>query len=228
MITRELVAAVMPHASDEALALYVPHLAAAAAEFQINTPARVAAFLAAIAEETGELETVSENLNYSAEGLANTWPNRYAQQEGGAYVRDSRGRYMPNPLAVHLHRRPEAIANNVYADRMGNRGEESGDGWKYRGAGGIQETGKENHFAAAMFFDVDPERIGEWLRSPEGAMRSAARGFVRRGCLALADAGDFDGVSDVINRGRKTPRVGDSIGWTKRLAYFNAARKALA
>jgi putative chitinase len=224
-ITPELIARVMPAASAEDVIRYAPHLAAAALEFEINTSARVAAFLATLAEETEELERMEENLNYSAQGLANTWPGRYACIDAaGALARPLK----PNGLAESLHRHPQAIANNVYADRLGNGDEASGDGWRYRGSGGIQETGKDNHYAAAMRFDVELERIGDWLRSPEGAMRSAAWGFARRGCNQLADAGRFDNVSDVINIGRPTAKVGDSIGWPARLAFFNAAKEALA
>lgn len=225
MITPELIARVMPDAAPENIALYAPWIERACAEFEIDTPARVAAFLATIAEETGQLEAVSENLNYSAQALANTWPNRYAvRDDDGDYVRP----YRPNEKALELHRNPEAIANHCYADRMGNRDETSGDGWRHRGAGGIQETGRDNQYAAAMFFDIELEKIGDWLRSPEGAMRSAAWGFQRRGCNDLADRGLFDAVCDVINLGHRTAKVGDANGYKHRLAFFHSAKEALA
>lgn len=225
MITPELVARVMPDADPASIVLYAPWLDAGAREYQIDTPARLAAFLATVAEETGQLRAVSENPNYSAQGLANTWPNRYACRDAnGEVVRP----YKPNGLAERLHRNPEAIANNVYANRMGNRDEASGDGWRFRGAGGIQETGRDNQYAAAMHFDIELERIGDWLRSPEGAMRSAAWGFSRRGCNELADAGLFDAICDVINIGHRTARVGDANGYAHRLAFFHSAKEALA
>lgn len=225
MITPELVARVMPDADPEAIVRYAPWLDRGALEYDISTPARVAAFLATVAEETGQLEFVTENLRYSAEGLARTWPNRYACVDAaGRPVRP----YRPNGLAESLHRNPERIANNVYADRMGNRDEASGDGWRFRGAGGIQETGRDNHYAAAMHFGIELERIGDWLRSPEGAMRSAAWGFARRGCNELADAGLFDAICDTINIGHRTARVGDANGYAHRLAFFHAAKEALA
>lgn len=230
LITRDLLERVMDGADPANLDLYLPHIQAGADEFWIRTPARVAAFLATLAEETGQLESVSENLNYSAGGLANTWPNRYAKvDKDGDYIREGNPpRYVPNDLAMDLHRQPERIANNCYANRMGNGDEDSGDGWRFRGAGGIQETGHDNHRAVADHFGIPFELVSEWLRSPEGAMRSAAWGFARRGCNELADRGDFDGVCDVINLGRKTKRVGDANGYKHRLAFYNEAREALA
>jgi putative chitinase len=229
LITRDLLEVVMREADPAKIDLYLPHLVAACEEFEISSPARVAAFLGTLAEETGQLASVSENLNYSAAGLANTWPTRYAKTDAeGGFVRDSSRRYLPNDLALDLHRQPERIANHCYANRMGNRDEASGDGWRHRGAGGIQETGRDNHFAAALFFDVPLEQIGDWLRTPEGAMRSAAWGFQRRGCNRLADKGDFDGVCDLINIGRKTARVGDANGYAHRLDFYKAALKALS
>lgn len=225
LITRDLLEEVMPNADPGNIDLYLPHLVAACDEFEINTRARVCAFLATLAEETGQLASMSENLNYSAQGLANTWPSRYAERDAEGNVIKP---YQPNALALDLHRQPERIANNCYADRMGNGDEASGDGWRHRGAGGIQETGADNQRAVALFFGVPFERIGDWLRSPEGAMRSAAWGFARRGCNRLADAGDFDGVCDLVNIGRKTARVGDANGYKHRLAFHQAAQRALA
>lgn len=223
-ITRALLEATFTRADPANIELYLPHLAAAAVEFGIVEPLPVAAFLATLGEETGELDTMSENLNYSAQGLANTWPNRYAETRDGEPVRP----YRPNAKALALHRKPEAIANHCYALRMGNRNEASGDGWRHRGAGGIQETGRDNQFAVALKFDQPLETIGDWLRTPEGAMRSAAWGFARRGCIERANAGDFDGVCDVINIGRKTAKVGDANGYAGRLEFFNRCKEALA
>jgi putative chitinase len=229
LVTRDLLETVMTEADPAKIDLYLPHLVPACAEFHVDTPLRVAAFVATLAEETGQLATVSEILNYSATGLANTWPSRYAKVDAdGEYVRDAQRRYVPNDLALDLHRQPERIANHCYANRMGNRDVASGDGWRFRGAGGIQETGRDNHYAAALFFDIELDAIGDWLRSPEGAMRSAAWGFERRGCNRVADRGDFDGVCDLINLGHKTARIGDANGYAHRLAFYQAARKALS
>ncbi len=122
--------------------------------FGIQTNTRLAHFLANVHHETGGFEADTENLNYSAAALANTWPNRYKDNATGK----------PNALAVMLAGQPEKIANNAYANRMGNGNEASGDGWKYRGRGSLQLTGKSNYrlFAQAMEDDeilTDPDIV---------------------------------------------------------------------
>jgi putative chitinase len=144
-------------------------------------------------------------LNYSAEALQRTWPSRFDAATAAAY-----------------QRKPEMIANKVYANRMGNRDEASGDGWKHRGAGLIQLTGKDNQFACAMALGIDPTLIADWLKTEEGAARSAGWFWREHNLNKWADAGDIDGVSDVVNIGRKTEKVGDSIGYTDRKALFEA------
>lgn len=101
--------------------------------FGITSATQLAHFLANVDHETGGFIADTENLNYSAAALAATWPNRYKNTVTGK----------PNQLAVSLERQPEAIANNVYANRMGNIA--PGDGWKYRGRGSLQLTGKLNY-----------------------------------------------------------------------------------
>ena len=96
----------------------------------------VAHFLGQTYVESNGFKEVEENLNYSAKGLAETWPSRYAV-DPRAIIK------VPNALAKHLERKPQEIANNAYADRMGNGNEDSGDGWKHRGFGYIQLTGKK-------------------------------------------------------------------------------------
>jgi putative chitinase len=215
MITESLIKAVMPAATPANIALYCAPLAAAADEFSIHTSARVAVFLAEVAVESNELAAVEENLMYTAQGLANTWPKHYA----ASLVKDGKGNYPPNQLAKQLHRRPEAIANNIYANRLGNRDEASGDGWKHRGAGLIQATGAENQLKIAAHFNIDPEHIGDWLRTPEGAARSAAWFFATHGCIEAADKGDIDTASRDVN--------GGDIGLKRRRAYFATACAAL-
>jgi putative chitinase len=227
MVTLDQLRKIMPLAGARA-ELFCASLNAAMAEFGIGTPARQAVFLAQLAHETGQLASVSENLNYSADGLANTWPSRYAKKDArGAYL-VAAGRTVPNELALNLHRLPERIANNVYANRMGNGDEASGDGWRYRGSGGFQLTGKDNQRACAQHFGITLEQVGAWLRTPEGACRSAGWFWQRAGCNELADRGDFDAVSDKINIGRLTEAEGDAIGYKDRLAFFETAERALA
>lgn len=191
-------------------------IAAAMLEFHITNPERQAAFLANIAVESGQLQRVSENLRYSATRLATVWPTRYANKTGG-----------PNPLALCIESQPEAIANNVYANRMGNGDEASGDGWRYRGSGLLQATGKAQHLAMADAFAVPSNVIGEWLRTAEGAARSAARIWMLAGCNEAADLCDFDKCCDLINIGHHTERHGDAIGFHERLDYFKTACRVL-
>lgn len=108
------------------------------------TNEQVANFFGQMHVESNGFRETEENLNYSSQGLANTWPTRYA-------IDPKAIKKVPNGLAEHLERKPQAIANNVYADRMGNGSEESGDGWKHRGMGYIQLTGRETQDAFADY-----------------------------------------------------------------------------
>lgn len=186
-------------------------LQAAMIEFGINDPLDQAAFLATVAHESAELSVFSENLNYSAPALRSVF-----------------GKYFPtDALANAYARQPQRIASRVYADRNGNGSEASGDGWRYRGAGAIQLTFKDNQVECAKYFGIAPAIISEWLRTPEGAVRSAAWFWIRNNLQRYSLAGDFDGVCDVVNRGHKTPADGDSNGWAARLAYYQLARGEL-
>lgn len=105
-------------------------------KFSISDPECQVNIVAQMAEECGCFKRYVENLNYSAQGLANVWASRFSDGKG-----------VPNELALSIARKPERIANIVYANRMGNGSESSGDGWKYRGRGAIQLTGKSNYIA---------------------------------------------------------------------------------
>jgi len=225
-VTREQLLRIMPQARSRVDGC-LDTVNAAMSEFGIDAPLCQAAFLAQIAHESGQLATAEENLFYSADGLANTWPARYGKKINGLYQLGPTKRILPNSLALSLQRKPEAIANNVYAGRMGNGDEASGDGWRYRGAGWIQLTGKENHLAVSLYFDIPLEQVGDWLRTPAGAARSAAWFWKVNGCNDYAARGNFDGVSDLINLGRKTAPNGDAIGYADRFAIYNKAKEVL-
>ena len=125
-------------------------------KFEINNPQRAAMFLAQVGHESGGLVHTQENLNYKAEGLARVFPKYFRDVDPTDYAHN-----------------PEKIANRVYADRMGNGSEESGDGYKFRGRGLIQLTGRDNytHFADDMGMDLDA--AVSYLETPEGAAMSA-------------------------------------------------------
>lgn len=200
-------------AGRQACAKYLDPLNRHMPAYGINTSARIAAFLAQVAHESQDFTRVVENLNYSAQGLANTWPSRYA-------IAPKAATKTPNALAHKLHRRPEAIANNVYANRMGNGDEASGDGWKHRGAGLKQLTGKANHTACGKVLGIDLVRHPELLQEPEWAVASACWFWQANGLSALADRGDFRGMTIKIN--------GGTIGLPERVAYHEVAKKAFA
>ena len=164
---------------------YLPWLNMTMLKYDINTPVRQAMFLSQIAHESGNFRAVSENLNYSVNALRKVF-----------------GKYFPtDDLAALYARKPEKIANRVYANRMGNGDEESGDGWKYRGRGLIQLTGKNNYTAFSLAADnnalLEPELVSE----PELAVQSAGWFWDTNGLNALADTGDVRVVTKRINGG---------------------------
>lgn len=206
MLTREIMLQVFPK-SAAFVDVYMPFLQAMTRQRQINTPRRMAAFLAQVGHESAGFTVLVENLNYSADGLAATWGSRFAQKNSaGQYLTvmdGGRARRLPNSDAQKLHRRPEAIANRVYSDRLGNGSEASGDGWRYRGRGLIQVTGKSNYqqCSLGLFGDerllATPQQLQEW----HWAVESAGWYWSSRNVNALADGDDFERVTKAINGG---------------------------
>lgn len=206
MLTREIMLQLFPK-SAQFVDIYLPFLNAAIDRYQIDTPRRQAAFLSQVGHESAGFTLLVESLNYSADGLAMTWGRRFAEKDSaGKYilVKDgSRLRRMPNSAAQSLHRKPEAIANRVYSDRLGNGSELSGEGWLYRGRGLIQVTGKSNYqqCSLALFSDerllMTPQLLEEW----QWAVESAGWYWASRGLNVLADGDDFERVTEAINGG---------------------------
>ena len=176
-------------------------LTAAFNRFDINTPERQAAFIGQCAHESGGFKTLQENLNYSAKGLHATWPSRFASEAD----------------AQPFHRNPEKIANKVYSGRMGNTDE--GDGWKYRGRGLIQLTGKDNYRLASDALGVDFVANPDLVLTKENAALTAAWYWNKRGLNKEADAKDFTGMTKKIN--------GGTIGLADRVAHINTALNVL-
>ena len=152
--------------------------------FKLDTKARAAAFLAQVGHESGRLTRLVENLNYSAEGLVATWPKRFGTK-----------------LAAQVARKPEQIANIVYADRLGNGSQASGDGWKYRGRGLIQITGKSNYRDCGAVLGLDLLSNPSLLEIPTSGAMSAGWFWSTNGLNALADAGQFETLTRQINGG---------------------------
>lgn len=206
MLTRELMMGLFPK-SSQFMNDYLPSLQHVAQQRQITTPRRIAAFLSQVGHECGGFTVLVENLNYSAGGLAATWGSRFAEKNAaGAYItvmEGGRSRRVPNSDAQKLHRQPEAIANRVYSNRLGNGDEASGDGWRYRGRGLIQMTGKSNYqqCSLGLFGDerllTTPQLLEQW----RWAVESAGWYWSSRNLNVLVDGDDFERVTRAINGG---------------------------
>ena len=170
-------------------------------EFGIDTAQRIAGFLSQCAHESGGFERLQENLNYSADGMAGIWPRRFAVLGPDKKPIKKDGKNQPNKFALALHRKPEMIANVVYSGRMGNGPTESGEGWKYRGRGLKQLTGKDNHRACSEGLGVDLVENPDLLLEPIYAARSAAWFWSANKCNVFADTGDIEGLTKRINGG---------------------------
>jgi putative chitinase len=165
--------------------------------YEITTVERVAAFLAQCGHESADFTILQENLNYSAKGLAATWPKRFVSEAA----------------AAPYNRNPEKIANKVYADRMGNGPEGSGDGWKYRGRGAIQLTGHDNYksFADDVGLSIDDAIV--YVESLDGAVESAAWFWWRNNLNQWVDKNDIVTLSKRIN--------GGTLGLQERVDHYN-------
>jgi len=210
-MTRDELLHIMPRAAAQADSFVLP-LAAAMAEFGISTPQRQAAFLAQVAHESDQLSALEENMNYRPQAILDMFNTaahvRFTPEQAELY-----GRTPAHPANQQM------IANIAYANRGGNGDAASGDGWTFRGAGLIQLTFRNSHEACADHFGVPRGEIGRWLRTPEGASRSAARYWQENGLNELADAGDFVRITIRINGGLR--------GQTERIALWGSARAVM-
>jgi len=152
--------------------------------YYVNTPLRVAHFMAQIEHESG-LKPISENLNYSADRLLVIFPKYFISKE----------------YANRYARQPEKIANRVYANRMGNGSEISGDGWKYRGRGFIQITGKDNYTVLSKDTRIDFLSNPDLLLEEANSMISALWFWNKNKLNDLADKNDIVGITKRINGG---------------------------
>ncbi|NBP57455.1 glycoside hydrolase family 19 protein [bacterium] len=154
-------------------------------QYEINTPDRIAAFLAQCAHESGGFVFIKENLNYRWASLRKTFP-----------------KYFPtDALAQQYEKQPEKIANRVYANRMGNGPEDSGDGWRFCGRGLIQVTGRENYSWFAASLQISPEEASEYMETFEGAAQSACWFWESNNLNQWADKGDIVTLTKRINGG---------------------------
>lgn len=172
-------------------------------KFGLNTDMRLAQFLAQVREEVGpEFKVIRESLNYKEEAVLKMWPNRISVDQAEKYARDE-----DTPKANQ-----EAIANLAYANRLGNGAADSGDGWKYRGAGCLQITGKSN-FAEVQKRCVKYAGAEANPDTLEGFMLFGFAYWMWMDCYKAADTGDADKVTAIINKHTES--------YAKRKKYFN-------
>jgi len=189
-------------------------------EFEINNEKRVAAFLAQTSHESGGYTMLTENLNYRAATLAACWPNRFAELGPNKKPkRDAKGALIPTKVALSIEKKPELIANMVYSSRMGNGPPQSGEGWKYRGRGLKQLTGKDNYRRCGDALNLDLVNNPDLLLEPMPAARSAGWFWKVNNLSALADASDIKGMTKKIN--------GGFIGLEARQALFDKIMAAI-
>ena len=197
----------MPRANGDQ---WIGPLNAAMQEWEIDSAQRMAAFLAQIAHESAQLTRLEENLSYTAERIRAVWPRRFPNDQSA------------QPYA----RNPERLANRVYSGRLGNGDEASGDGWRYRGRGLIQLTGRSNYASCKRNLDVDVLGEPDMLLQTEVAARSAGWFWFSRGLNELADhelgaddEDDFARITGIINPAK--------LGLLERITVWNQARSAL-
>lgn len=204
LFTAQMLSEIMPKATQENIAKYLGALNNEMGKFEINTPLRAAHFIAQLAHESGSFHYSSENLNYSASALRAVF-----------------GKYFPtDELAEAYARQPEKIANRVYADRMGNGDEASGDGWKFRGRGLIQLTGTDNYTncgkATGMDLVDNPDQLAD---NADAAVAAAGWFWDMRKLNGYADEDDIKAITKRINGGYN--------GLEDREAYLAKAKEVL-
>jgi putative chitinase len=175
-------------------------------DYEINTPQRIAAFIAQCSHESAGFTALRENLNYRWQSLRKIFPKYFPTDE----------------LAQEYANKPnkqEAIANRVYANRMGNGPESSGDGWRFCGRGLIQLTGRDNYSWFAASLGIPVEEASEYLQTFEGAAQSACWFWETNGLNRWADAGDILTLTKRIN--------GGTIGLDDRIKHYNHALHVL-
>lgn len=202
-VTLELLQKIAPKTKSTNLQQFVQPLNDIIEHYELNTPGRLAAFLAQTAHESGGFNAIKENLNYSARGLMVTFKKYFPTEE----------------LAKQYERQPEKIANRVYANRMGNGPESSGDGWKYRGRGLIQLTGKINYTRISKDLEISLDECQQFLETAEGAVISAAWFWDQNNLNKFCDNGDFIMLTKRIN--------GGTIGLADRKHHYEIALELL-
>jgi putative chitinase len=201
MLTQEQLAQMIP--GNPYVAQWHHALEQLLPDYEINTPQRIAAFIAQCAHESANFRILKENLNYKAESLMKVFPK---------YFKDL------DTAKAYAHNQ-EKIANRVYGGRMGNGPEESGDGFKYCGRGLIQLTGKDNYTAFADSLEMSVDDVPAYLATFEGAAQSACWFWETNNLNQWADKGDILTLTKRIN--------GGTIGLEDRIKHYNHALHVL-
>jgi putative chitinase len=204
MITLEILQKLFPATKVDILTDYVEPVNVVGERYELfANKQRIAAFLAQTGHESGGFRLISENLNYSANGLMTVFP-----------------KYFPNiELATQYARKPEKIANRVYANRMKNGDEASGDGWKFRGRGLIQLTGRDNYTRLAEALQMTLDETVAYLETRPGATVGAGWFWGTNNLNTYCDNSDFVGLTKRIN--------GGTHGLADRQAHYDLALSLL-
>lgn len=202
-LTLEQLQKIIPMAKAENIKKYLAPLNSEMPHFGIVTPLRAAHFIAQVAHESGSFQFSVENLNYNARALRTIF-----------------GKYFPtDEIAEAYARKPEKIANRVYANRMGNGNEASGDGWKYRGRGLIQLTGHENYKKCGQSIGLDLETNPDQVAlDPVVSIKVVGWFWKTNNLNQYADANDIKGITKRIN--------GGLIGIEDRTEFLERAKKS--
>ena len=182
---------------------WVPALNDTFTRFMIISPRQQAAFIGQCGHECGNFRVLEENLNYRAATLMKLWPKRFPTLD----------------IAAEYAGKPQKIANKVYASRMGNRDEASGDGWRFRGRGCVQLTGSDSYFHAGKALGVDFWANPDLVATPQYAALTAGWFWSTRKCNDLAEAADWLGLTKKINGGK--------IGYNDRVKHTEEALAVL-
>ena len=173
-------------------------------KYEINTVNRAAGFLAQCGHESNGFTVLKENLNYKAEALNKIFHKYFPTVE----------------LAQSFAHNPEMIANKIYANRMGNGDEASGDGYKFRGRGAIQLTGRDNYTRFGATLGLDPDSCVADMETLDGGVESAMWFWQTNGLNAICDADDIVRMTKKVN--------GGTIGLAERTALYNKAKGILS
>ena len=198
MITLELLSKIYTTTDKDVLSKYIDPINKAISDYAINNPAM---FIAQIGVESQFLTRTEENLNYSADRLLQVFPSKFKGVNVNDYARN-----------------PQKIANRVYCNRLGNSTEESGDGYRYRGCGAIQVTGKANYKEFSESVEMSLEDATKYMHTPEGAIESAAWFWDSRNCNSVSH--DITATTKKINGGVN--------GLAERTKLYTKAKQVLA